>query len=36
LTLAVHIGNRPVNGTIEMIGIGEGLVREKVALEALS
>jgi hypothetical protein len=33
LALAVHIGNCPVNGTIEMIAIGEGLMREKVTLE---
>ncbi len=33
LALTVHIGNRLVNGAIEMIGVGEGLVSKKVALE---
>ena len=31
--LTVHIGNRLVNGAIEMIEIGAGLVREKVTLQ---
>ena len=33
MALTVHIGNRLVNGAIEMIEIGDGLVREKVTLQ---
>ena len=29
----VHVGNRFVKGAIEMIGVGKGLMSEKVALK---
>jgi hypothetical protein len=29
----VHVGNSPMDSAVEMIGIGEGLMREEVAFQ---